>query len=67
MFNSNTIWNKEILFQDLKENSRFAIPSCFNHDFEDFIKLKFNKAKSLLNGRIEHFTDLTAIWIINNE
>lgn len=49
-------------FEDIDVYGYFYIPSGINHEMEKFIKLPFNKARSLLTNRIEHFVNLASVW-----
>jgi hypothetical protein len=31
---------------------------------EEFVKLPFNKARSMINGRVESFPDLASVWVV---
>lgn len=51
-------------FKDISVGDIFKIPSHLDHSMEDFKKLNFNKARSLFNGKVEHFTDLASVWVV---
>ena len=50
-------------FEDLEVGDHFKIPFYFDHEMETFIKLPFNKARSLYDGKIEHFGDKYSVWL----
>lgn len=50
-------------FGEVEVGTNFCIPSDIDHDVEWFRKLQFNKAISLLDGRVEHFSDNATVWL----
>ena len=50
-------------FTQVKIGENFCIPSGNNHEMEWFRKLPFNKAISLENDRVEHFSNDASVWL----
>ncbi len=48
-------------FSEIEVGENFCIPS--DNKMAWFRKLPFNKAVSLENGKVEHFPDITNIWL----